>query len=422
MNNDDKKLLQEAYDSDIFDSREVSEQLNIMKREKVKKVHTFKITHLEGKEERWQTYILVDGERKKVSATSERILINKLYEHYFSTDKVTLKSLYPEWLEKRANENVKSLTIRRNMNHWDKYYASNEIVNISLSRLTSERIENFLYQVIRDYDITVKELNNMKFIIKDILAMAKRRKLIYDNPFDDVEVKTISCRNVDKHSAKERVYLPDEMKKLYSEIKTELHKCPDSTLAYGIMLIFKTGVRIGELVAIRWSDIDFESGTIHIRRMETRNVAKDGKIRKEVVERTKKNSPYGNRFIPFGEDVKELLNRIKRINEEYGYKESDFVFCNQSGRVGIRAVDNRIRKLCNRAGIPEKSAHDIRRTYASTLFNNDVPVEVIRQMMGHSDIQTTFGYIYNVNGEEQTKRMVVNALSGMNSTLLDDAI
>ncbi len=85
-----------------------------------------------------------------------------------------------------------------------------------------------------------------------------------------------------------------------------------------------------------------------------------------------------------------------------------------SSRTTIRAIDNLIRKACNMAGIETKSAHDIRRTVASEMFNQGIPVEIIRNYLGHSDIKTTYGYILNNNGKEETSRMILNALGNMN--------
>lgn len=407
----DSKLLQEALESDIFDSREVSEKLNMVKKNKVKNIHTYEITQTKGKDSRWQTYVIVDGSRKKLTSTSENGLYDKLYKHYFDDDKFTLKSLFPQWIELRRTQNTSDLTVRRNINHWDKYYLPDAIINISLTRLTPERIEAFLYDVINKYKVTVKELNNMKFILKDILKMAKRRGIISNNPFDDVQIKTTSCRNATKHSETDRVYQPEEKNKLFSEIRKEINLYPSCTVSYGIVLLFKTGLRIGELVALKWSDIDVSEHTIHVRRMETRTEDSDGFIRKTIVEHTKKNSPHGDRFVPIDDYSLEMFECIRKINETYGFKEDDFIFCGKSGRIGIRAVDNRIRKLCNRAGIKEKSAHDIRRTVASELYNKGVNVEIIRGLLGHSDTKTTYGYIYNVEGAERTKKLITKALS-----------
>ncbi len=88
--------------------------------------------------------------------------------------------------------------------------------------------------------------------------------------------------------------------------------------------------------------------------------------------------------------------------------------CDIQGRTKIREIDNRIRKLCNKADIEVKSAHDIRRTVASELFNNGVPVEIIRNYLGHSDIKTTWGYILDNHRKEETAKMILKSLENLN--------
>ena len=78
------------------------------------------------------------------------------------------------------------------------------------------------------------------------------------------------------------------------------------------------------------------------------------------------------------------------------------------------SIDNLIRKLCNKAKIEVKSAHDIRRTVASEMFSQGVPVEIIRGYLGHSDIKTTFGYILNNQTKAETNKIILNSLNQMN--------
>lgn len=134
-----------------------------------------------------------------------------------------------------------------------------------------------------------------------------------------------------------------------------------------------------------------------------------------VVNHLKKKSRESDRYLPISEYELMLFDKIKRINDQYGYSDEDYMFVGPSGRYHIRAVDNRIRKLCRNAGIPEKSCHDIRRSVASLLHANKVPVEKIRAYMGHNDINTTWGYIYDVDSEEVNKNIMKNALKELNS-------
>ena len=254
----------------------------------------------------------------------------------------------------------------------------------------------------------------MKFIFRDMMKLAKKRGLIKENPFQEVEVKTTACKPQKKQNDTSRVYLPEEKEKLFAMLNKELIRKPDVTDAYAVFLLFKLGLRIGELVALKWEDIDTRNSEIHIHRMETLKEAGNGSMKSSVEEYTKKKSPYGDRFLPLDDYTLELFQKVKGINERCGYKDGDFIFCDENGRTTIRAIDNLIRKACNHAGIEVKSAHDIRRTVASEMFNNGVPVEIIRNYLGHSDIKTTFSYILDNNGKAKTNQMILNSLGNMN--------
>ena len=140
----------------------------------------------------------------------------------------------------------------------------------------------------------------------------------------------------------------------------------------------------------------------------------NGKLEVVVVEYTKKKSPAGDRYLPLSDYEINLFETVKRINEEAGYSDDDFIFCDEGGRTTIREVDNCIRAQCTRAGIEVKSAHDIRRTVASEMDRRDVPIEIIREYLGHNDITTTRSYILNNQGKKETTKLIVNALSEMN--------
>lgn len=93
-------------------------------------------------------------------------------------------------------------------------------------------------------------------------------------------------------------------------------------------------------------------------------------------------------------------------------------FCDSNGRSKIREIDYCIHALYQNTNIPEKSAHDIRKTVASEMFNvGHVPVEMIRDYLGHSDIKTTWGYIIDNHDEEQTKAMVLDSLKRLNGLI-----
>ncbi|MCF8020269.1 MAG: site-specific integrase [Vallitaleaceae bacterium] len=414
MSNDVERLLLEALNDGKINVN-VLETIDSMKKQKVNNIHDYTITPPKTSLGRWQTYIKGDDDnRKKITATTETKLYRKLYNYYFINVIPSLKDVLPEWLDKKRSENVSPRSIRRYENFWNKYYADEKIIQIPVNKITSTMIEEFFHKIIREHCMTVKELNNMKYPFKDIMKMVRRNGLTQHNPYEESEIKTYACKPPKRQSDTSRVYLPKEKLKMFHELNREINDYPAVTDCYAIFLLFKLGLRIGEVVALREADIDYENNEIHIHQTETLELNHDGILKPIVVEHTKKKSIYGDRYLPLGDYELRLIETVRGINAEYGFKDENFLFIDENGRTKARAIDNRIRKLCNKAGIPVKSAHDIRRTVASEMHTNGVPVEIIRQFLGHADIKTTWSYIFNNQNKAKTSQIIQRSLSQMN--------
>ncbi|MBE5962203.1 MAG: hypothetical protein E7256_12635 [Lachnospiraceae bacterium] len=104
-------------------------------------------------------------------------------------------------------------TIHRNRNDWEKYYRNKKIVTKAVDRITTEDIESFFYECIRDYGLTKKALNNMKLIFKDLMKLAKKKGLILVIPFDDIELNLNGCEPDNNPKDISRVYLPEKKEK-----------------------------------------------------------------------------------------------------------------------------------------------------------------------------------------------------------------
>ncbi|HWT76949.1 MAG TPA: site-specific integrase [Mobilitalea sp.] len=418
INLEEKKLLQEYFTCGTMKSDELESIVKEMKKEKVLQKHPYQITPPVKDGGRWMTYIQDTEVNKRVKITSytEDGIYQKLYKIYFPVKKETLEILYPLWVEKRKGMNLSSRTIQRNRNHWEKYYNNTKIVRKSIDRITVEDIEDFFHSCISDYDMTKKDLDNMKLIFKDLMKYAKKKGLILSNPYDDIEIKVNGCKPPNNPKDESRVYLPEEKEKLFRQLNKRLMQMPYETDSYVVFLLFKLGLRIGEAVALKWSDIDWETREIHIHRMESLVEDENGKLKVTICEYTKKKSPAGDRYLPLSDYEINLFQTVKGINEEAGYSDGDFIFCDKVGRTKIREVDNCIRAQCVRAGIEVKSAHDIRRTVASEMRRKKVEIEDIQWYLGHNDEATTRTYILNNQGKQKTSKQIVNALSEMNGS------
>ena len=388
---------------------EAKDLVQSMTKELVETMHKTAIFYDENKDMWRTTIILEEGgtrKRKHISAKTESSLYNKLYDHYIGPG--TLEDIHFFWVKQRQQENLAAATLQRERQRWEKYLAETELAKKRIDEIDNFQIEALLLRIIKEEQITAKELREIRFLLRKIFGYAFRHRLIPVNPMPDVEVNTTGCAPVQPRLSESRVYLSGEIAAIQNEITQELKDIPYNTTALAIRLLFVLGLRVGELVALRESDIDWERQTIHIQRMEKK--AKKGSPL--LVNHTKKKSPHGNRVLPLGNSGIAIIRKVMSVNTEYGFRDEDFLFLGEKGRrIHIRAVDNRIRKLCRRAGIePAKSAHDIRRTVATRVYRSTHDIELVRKFLGHSDVQTTWGYIVDIDAEEEDRIRIVEAL------------
>ena len=177
-----------------------------------------------------------------------------------------------------------------------------------------------------------------------------------------------------------------------------------------IHLCFQTGVRVGELAALKWEDIDWENGTLHIQRIETRAFNQDINNSKKksyitVKERTKTES--SNRYIDLTDLTLETLRQIKELNPD-----GEYLFEEKHHRINAHSFRKRLYDLCARANIERKSPHCARRYEASKMLSNGVDESTIKNQHGHTDIKTTKGYYqFDIQQKAERKKQIEQAIN-----------
>ena len=197
-------------------------------------------------------------------------------------------------------------------------------------------------------------------------------------------------------------------------------------------VMFGTGCRIGEIIGLRWDDVDFENRIITIDHDVTYYPRSDKNYRCEY-ELSLPKTEAGIRTIPMLKKVKEALELEKQNQEEYGYHcvvelggMRNFIFCNRFGNLRNPAsVNKAIKRIVSDYNaqetvnakrekrqpviIPDFSCHITRHTFCSRLCENETNVKVIQSVMGHKDIQTTLDIYAEVS--EKKKRDVFDQLN-----------
>lgn len=168
------------------------------------------------------------------------------------------------------------------------------------------------------------------------------------------------------------VFSPEEVWSLARAAASEMDGTIFLTAAF-------TGLRRGELLGLRWRDVDFEGSTIRVRASYAANqltTPKSGKVRS----------------VPMAPDVAEALALLGQRERFTG--EDDFVFAGESGLpINGDALSSRYEKALEAAGLRRLRFHDLRHTFGTRMIR-EADIRRVQEWMGHADIQTTMKYLH----------------------------
>ena len=142
-----------------------------------------------------------------------------------------------------------------------------------------------------------------------------------------------------------------------------------------VMMALKTGLRLGELLALRWQDVDLVA-----RKLMVRHSVWKGTL----------TTPKSGRFreIPLSAQLTAVLKSHRHLRGEY-------VFCNEDGSMLTRDQVKRTLPLaCRRAGLRRVQWHALRHSFASQLAIAGVPMRTIKELMGHATLEMTMRYAH----------------------------
>ena len=112
----------------------------------------------------------------------------------------------------------------------------------------------------------------------------------------------------------------------------------------------------------------------------------------------------------------------KRLKALYSYSHEDFLFVKDGMCISPDAVEAQIKRGCEYIGIPVKTMHKLRKTYASILLHNGVNISIVKDLLGHADESTNLKhYIYNIEDNTETYNKVLDALEDRNTVKSDQS-
>ncbi len=397
LNMAEGSMLRYALQNGILDLDRVHEMCMASKRERVKTLHKYSITPPAKEGDRWRTnYTDRNGKRKTLRAQTEEELLNKLVPLYLTEenlDKKTFHELFEEWILYKEQVTASPNTILRHRQHYNKYLATSKLDKAKIVKISEIMLETECNRIVREFSLSNKEWVNVKTILNGMYEFARRMKYFTDNPISNIRI-TVKFRQIVRKTGRTQTYNTEEIAAINEYLDKKYAETGD-TAFMAIRLNFMMGLRVGELVSLKWADI--EDIQIHVVREEVRD-QRTNEV--SVVEHTKTNT---DRFVYLIPEALEILSKLPH--------EGEFIFMRSGNRLTARQINYVLEKYAERNGLDTKSSHKLRKTYASMCNAKGVPIDFIREQLGHSSLSTTYGYIYNPLTEKESYEALTRALS-----------
>ncbi len=345
--------------------------------------------------------------RKQFYAKTKMDAINKAknYQTKYSNnmiqsdEKITLKEWVRIWLYEYRINDLKPSSLSVYDGVYRNYIEKSNLGNIKLTDLKSSNLQTFFNYLTREENKNANVLKSINKVLRPCLTQAVKEQYLLFNPCNGVTLPKVKAKKDIE------IFTIEEQKQFIRSLEKHRHKAL-------IMLVFGTGLRIGEVLGLKWDDIDFEDSTLNVCRTFKRvHIVnnKNSENKTEILELEPKTKS-SKRTIPIPSIVlKELKKHRKRQDEEKLlaseiYVDNDLLFPNEIGEpTDTRNLTRSYERALRRAGIKYKNFHSLRHTFATRLFENGVPLKTVQVLMGHSNMKTTTDIYTHVMPDEKIK-------------------
>ena len=396
----DHDVLRSAEALGIIDITQIRLQIEMYERNKYLEMHQYSIW--QGKNGYWYTTLPATQEhgRKMVRRLNKEDLEEVIVDHYRGKiTNPTIRTIFDEWItEKKQWEEINQTTVDRYKGDFERFFGDTNFPNLKIDIVTEDYLESLIKNNIVTKELTSKGYSNMKTILIGIMKYAKRKKYTYFSVsafFGDLQISKKAFRRPEK---KKQVFTEEE-----AEMVIEWLKEHPSVANYGILLVFQTGLREGELAALKYEDVD--GCILNVRRQEVRYKDENGVMINEVVPYAKTEA--GERGVILTDNALETIKKIRRLNP-FG----EYMMMQDGKKIHKISFNDYLYKARDALGIERRSMHKIRKTYGTMLIDSGADDSTVMEQMGHSDITTTRKFYYFSNKSqaekiEQVKRAIV---------------
>ena len=399
-----EEILKYLEDSGKVDLSDIQDAIEMKERQGVLKRHPYKIT--QGKDGYWRTY-LKDSSKESgyrlIKKSTRKKLDDILVEYYKTeTDKtITLDEMYWRW-RKVQDCMVVDNTVYKYTTDYNRFFKDKAFMQNPIEEITVDMLKLFFHDMIVDNGLSKGSFKKAYGYIDNTFQKAFREKVIPENPMVYLLRKQFYgyCEEIDKPLSKQ-VYTDEEVELITQWLHQQYKKIPSYIPHYAVELASLTGMRVGEIVALKWEDIHNEKGYFTIQRSEKFN----RKTKEYFIDKTKNKKV---RNFPLDEKITTLFTRVKKAEFAKGYL-CEWIFANEEGRIHAPVVSSCIKNKCKQLKIPDRGIHAFRKTFNSNMRCAGVSEVVAASLLGHSpDVNKNY-YTFDTTSLEDKAKIVADA-------------
>ena len=309
---------------------------------------------------------------------------------------------FRKWLDEYKKPRIKVSSYDR-IDAVLRLYIEPELRGVQLRAVTADDCNDIIVKF-KDKHLSYSTVKKIYDALNACFRFADDRHDVSENPMRTVEMpkKTqFATKRKDNESA--RNLTVEEEEAFLAELDRKTASIGKYVYRYrdAFILALNTGMRIGELIALDWSDIDFGKKTISVWKTAVMVKERDkdgepvGKVT-QIIQETPKTSK-GNRAVPINKKAESALVRLK---EQTG--DSPFVFPTKTGaRLVMNSLKKQYANVADHCAIEGTSFHSLRHTFATRLFEKGAEVKEVSTILGHSTVAITYNtYIHIIESHK----------------------
>lgn len=292
------------------------------------------------------------------------------------------------WLKKKSFE-VKKSTYCNYAN-----LLKNQIIpilgEIKFIELNGDILQFFIYQAQGERKLSEKTVKDCLGIIKQVIVDGQEEGVIQQFAFSRRRLK---YKKQELIGDIKKVYTEQEYKKIIKETLKDI-----DNIKIGILIGIYTGIRIGELCALQFKDIDFTNKEINITKTLQRVYDPTNDIDPTKIQITSTKTASSTRKVPITNEMTKILSKINSGAENY-------ILTGTQKYTEPRSFRRKYQNFMKKIEIEPLKFHSLRHTFASINIENGADIKTISEILGHSDIDTTLK-IYTHTSEKQKQKAI----------------